>query len=141
VSGRRPELTVIACRWCGGVPAELAGTRRAGYPATVKVIDVPCTGTVAPIDLLGALERGADGVLVVACPDGGCHHLDGERRADRRVAYARAALAEAGLDPERVRIVHLGIGHAAAFAEAVRAMTGGPAAATPAATADGNQGG
>jgi F420-non-reducing hydrogenase iron-sulfur subunit len=122
MNGKTPELTVLACRYCGGVPAEMAGVRRLGYPATVKVIDVPCTGSVAPLALLSALEQGADGVLVVACPSGGCHHLDGERRADRRVAAARAALAEAGLDPERLRVLHLGIGHAQAFADAVRGM-------------------
>lgn len=116
----RPMVTVLACRYCGGVPAEMAGIRRLGYPAAVKVIDVPCTGALAPLQLLSAFEQGADGVLVVACPSGGCHHLDGERRADRRVAYARAALADAGLDPDRLRVVHLGIGQAQVFVDAVR---------------------
>ena len=131
MSGPRPGITVLACRYCGGVPAEMAGVRRTGYPATVKVVDVPCTGTVAPLHLLAALEQGADGVMVVACPSGGCHHLDGERRADRRVEYARAALAEAGLDPGRLRLVHLGIGNAAAFAEAVREFSASLAAPVP----------
>jgi F420-non-reducing hydrogenase iron-sulfur subunit len=118
----RPTLTILACRYCGGVPAELAGIRRLGYPAAVKVVDVPCTGTLAPLQLLSAFEQGADGVLVVACPQGGCHHIDGGERADRRVTYARGALADAGLDPDRLRIVHLGIGQAEAFAAAVREM-------------------
>jgi len=122
MTDHRPELTVIACRYCGGVPAEMAGIRRLGYPAAVKVIDVPCTGALAPLQLLSAFEQGADGVLVVACPSGGCHHLDGERRADRRVAHARAALADAGLDPDRLRVVHLGSGQAQAFVDAVRGM-------------------
>jgi len=65
------------------------------------------------------IRAGRGRVLVVACPSGGCHHLDGEQRADRRVAYARAALAEAGLDPDHLRVVHLGIGQAGAFVEAV----------------------
>jgi F420-non-reducing hydrogenase iron-sulfur subunit len=122
MTDRRPGLTILACQYCGGVPVEMAGIRRLGYPASVKVIDVPCTGTIEARHLLAAFEQGADGVLVAACPSGGCHHLDGERRADRRVEAARAALAEAGLDPERLRVVHLGIGHAGAFAEAVREM-------------------
>jgi coenzyme F420-reducing hydrogenase delta subunit len=132
MADHRSELTVLACRWCGGVPVELAGIRHLGYPAAVKVIDVPCTGTIEARHLLAAFEQGADGVLVAACPSGGCHHLDGERRADRRVAQARAALAEAGLDPERLRIVHLGIGHAEAFAETVRGMCAALAGSVPA---------
>jgi F420-non-reducing hydrogenase iron-sulfur subunit len=132
MADQRPALTILACRYCGGVPVELAGIRRLGYPAAVKVVDVPCTGTLAPQHLLSALEQGADGVLVVACPSGGCHHIDGGERADRRVAYARAALAEAGLDPDRLRIVHMGIGQAHAFVEAVCGMCAalaGPAGA------------
>jgi F420-non-reducing hydrogenase iron-sulfur subunit len=127
-----PVLTILACRYCGGVPVELAGFRRLDYPAAVKTVDVPCTGTLSPLHLLSAFEQGADGVLVVACPSGGCHHIDGSERADRRVAFARAALAEAGLDPDRLRIVHLGIAQAQAFVDTVRDMCAalaGPAGA------------
>lgn len=122
MSDPHPQITILACRYCGGVPVELAGIRRAGYPSSTKVIDVPCTGAVEVRCLLAALEQGADGVLVAACPSGGCHHLDGERRAERRVAAARAALAEAGVNPDRLRIAHLGIGQAESFARTVREM-------------------
>src|SRR4030042_931645 len=112
----------LTCRYCGGVPVEMAGLRRLQYPAGVKVLSVPCTGTVAPLHLLKALEQGADGVLVVACPEGNCHHLNGNLRAAKRLAQARGLLQQAGLAPERLALVNLGVGHGQAFADAVSAL-------------------
>jgi coenzyme F420-reducing hydrogenase delta subunit len=123
VSGREPEITVLGCRYCGNVPVEMAGAQRVQYAPTVKVLTVPCTGTIAVLQLLKALEQGADGVLVVACPEGNCHHLTGNQRAAKRVAQARAVLREAGLEPDRLRLASLGIGQARAFAAIVGEMT------------------
>jgi F420-non-reducing hydrogenase iron-sulfur subunit len=119
----KPEITVLCCKYCGHVPVELAGKQGNQYPATAKVVDVGCTGSVAEIDLLHALEEGAQGVMVVACPEGNCHHLTGNERAAQRVAWTRSILRSANLGPERIRIVNLGIGHAQAFADAVAEMT------------------
>ena len=118
-----PDITVLTCAYCGNVPVEMAGLQRIAYPAAVKVLPVPCTGTVGTQTLLRALEQGADGVLLVACPEGNCHHLNGNLRAARRLAQARELLAQAGLAPERLALVHLGVGHGQAFADAVSAMT------------------
>ena len=115
-------ITVLTCAYCGNVPVELAGTQAIPYPAAVRVLPVPCTGSVGTIDLLRALERGADGVLLVACPEGNCHHLNGNLRAARRVAQARELLRQAGLAPERLALEHLGVGHAQAFVDALKAM-------------------
>ena len=120
---REPEITVLTCSFCGNVPVELAGLERIAYPAAVKVLPVPCTGTVGTLTLLQALEQGADGVLLVACPQGNCHHLNGNLRAEKRLAQARSLLAEAGREPDRLRFVRLGVGQGQAFAAAVSDMT------------------
>jgi coenzyme F420-reducing hydrogenase delta subunit len=119
---REPEITVLTCAYCGNVPVELAGLQRIAYPAAVRVLPVPCTGSVGIGDLLKALEQGADGVLLVACPEGNCHHLNGNLRAARRLKQARVLLQQAGLAPERLALEHLGVGQAQAFADAVSAM-------------------
>ncbi len=118
----QPELIVLTCAYCGGVPVELAGAQRIAYPAAARVLPVPCTGSIEVRDLLQALEQGADGVLVVACPEGNCHHLNGNLRAAKRLAQARSLLSQAGLAPERLALERLGVGHGQAFAEAVGAM-------------------
>lgn len=119
----QPDITVLACSYCGSVPVEMAGLQQVSCPSTVKVIPVACTGTIGTLHLLSALEQGADGVLVVACPEGNCHHLTGNVRAGKRVTQARAVLVEAGLAPERVCIARLGIGHGRAFARVLAEMT------------------
>jgi coenzyme F420-reducing hydrogenase delta subunit len=122
MNGWDPEITVLSCQYCGGVTVEMAGLRRIQYPSFIKVLTVPCAGTIAPLHLLKALEQGADGVLVIACPESGCHHLTGNLRARKRLDLARAALQEAGWEAERLAIVQLGIGQAQAFADAVKGM-------------------
>jgi len=119
----QPEITVLTCMYCGNVPVEMAGLQQIPYLAAVKVLPVPCTGTVDTLHLLKALEQGADGVLLVACPEGNCHHLNGNLRARQRLAHARGLLSQAGLEPDRLRLVLLGVGQGRAFGEAVSEMT------------------
>jgi F420-non-reducing hydrogenase iron-sulfur subunit len=43
----------------------MAGTIRAQYPDSIRVILVPCTGRVGPDVVMRAFGRGADGVMIV----------------------------------------------------------------------------
>jgi len=43
----------------------MAGTIRAQYPSSIRTILVPCTGRVSTDDILRALGKGADGILIV----------------------------------------------------------------------------
>ena len=119
----KPEITVLTCQYCGNVPVEMAGAQRITYPATVKVETLPCTGRIDLLYLVKALEHGADGVLVVACPEGNCHHLTGNDRAAARVAIAQKLVRETGMEGERIQFARLGIGQGQAFADLVTAMT------------------
>ncbi len=59
-----PEIIAFCCHYCAYAAADLAGSMRLDYPASVKVVEMPCSGKVDPIYILKALEDGADGVLV-----------------------------------------------------------------------------
>ena len=52
------------CHWCTSTAADLAGTTRKAYPASIRPIRVMCTGTVDPVYVLDALVKGADAVWV-----------------------------------------------------------------------------
>ena len=54
-----------------------------------------------------AIENGADGVLVAGCLEGGCHFIDGNLIAKKRVNAIRTILAECGIEKERLRIVNI----------------------------------
>jgi coenzyme F420-reducing hydrogenase delta subunit len=118
-----PEITAFTCIYCGFMAADTAGALRFDYPPTVKLLKLPCTGKVDVEYILKAFENGADGVYVVACPVGNCHHIDGNDRAAKRVAYARNLLDEIGLGGDRLDIFYMSGGQGGTFAEAAHIMT------------------
>lgn len=118
-----PQITAFTCRYCGGIPADMAGALRLTYPPNIKIVTLPCTGRVDAQYLLEAFEQGADGVCIFACEPDNCHHLTGSRRATKRVAHVKSILEQVGLQPERLEIYHLGIGQAHDFVHIVEEMT------------------
>ena len=122
-NGFEPELTAFTCIYCGSMAADTAGALRLNYPANVKLFRFPCTGKVDVEYILKAFEEGADGVYIVACPIGNCHHLHGNVRATKRLAYARKMLEEVGLEPERLNIFYMSGSQAHGFANAAQQMT------------------
>jgi F420-non-reducing hydrogenase iron-sulfur subunit len=121
--GFEPDLTAFTCIYCGSMAADTAGALRLTYPANVKLFRFPCTGKVDVEHILKAFEEGADGVYIVACPIGNCHHVHGNVRATRRLDYARELLEEVGIEGERVGIFYMSGSQAHAFASAARQMT------------------
>jgi F420-non-reducing hydrogenase iron-sulfur subunit len=118
------NCTVLAfcCNFCAYAAADLAGARRMQYPANVRIVHVPCTGKVEVEHFLAALERGIDGVLVAGCLEGGCHFVEGNLRAKRRVEAAMQMLDEIGLGRERLRMVNLSASEAPTFVARIEEM-------------------
>lgn len=118
-----PELTAFTCNYCAYMSGDTAGALRLQYPANVKVVKLPCTGKTDARYLLAAFEEGADGVYVIACPIGNCHHVRGNERARARVAQTRKLLEQVGLEGGRLDIFFLSGGMGESFAVAAREMT------------------
>ena len=72
----------------------------------VQVTELPCSGKTDVQYLFHAIEAGAQGLLVVACPAGECRLAQGNYRAEVRVRMVQRFLAELGMDPERVALLH-----------------------------------
>ncbi len=117
-----PEITAFMCNYCGYMAADTAGALRLSYPANVKLVRLPCTGKIDVRYLLEAFEQGADGVYVVACPLGNCHHVRGNERGRARVARARALLESLGVEGQRLEIVFVSGGQGATFARVATEM-------------------
>jgi len=118
-----PEITAFYCLYCGTMAADTAGALRVQYPANVKFVRLPCTGKTDIRYLLEAFEQGADGVYVVACPIGNCHHVRGNERGRARLQRAKRILDEIGLGGERLEMFFMSGSQARAFAGAARTMT------------------
>ena len=117
MSDFEPVVVCLACDYCAYTAADLAGVMGLSYPASLKIMRVPCTGKVDVIHIMRALQRGADGVLVAGCLTGDCHFENGNRRAAKRVAYVQKLLADIGLESERVAMLQVSAGQGRAFAE------------------------
>ena len=122
-NGFEPELTAFTCIYCGSMAADTAGALRISYPANVKLFRFPCTGKVDVEYILKAFEEGADGVYIVACSIGNCHHVHGNVRATKRLSFARELMEEIGLEGERLGIFYMSGSQAHAFANAATQMT------------------
>ena len=96
---------------------------RLRYPTNIKIIKVPCSGRVAIIHMLKALEEGADGVMVAGCLEGDCHYQSGNLRAKKRMIYVQELLEKIGIEPERVAMYNLSAGEGPRFAEIAREIT------------------
>jgi len=118
-----PEITAFYCVYCGYMAADTAGALRVQYPANVKFVRMPCTGKTDVRYLLEAFEQGADGVYVVACPLGNCHHVRGNERGHARLKRAKKLLDEIGLEGERLDIFFMSGSQAHAYASAAQTMT------------------
>ncbi len=70
----------------------------------VHVEPVPCSGRMDPRYILKAFEAGAHGVALITCPVTHCRMLEGNLRAIHRIALVSEYLAEAGLDPDCVKV-------------------------------------
>jgi len=118
-----PTILAFACQCCACSAADAAGALHLEYPAAVRIIRLPCAGRVDTAQIMLALESGADAVMVAGCPEGDCHFVDGNARAAGRVRSLQELLAEVGLDPERLSIVHVASRDGAGFAHAASEAT------------------
>jgi F420-non-reducing hydrogenase iron-sulfur subunit len=118
-----PEITAFYCIYCGYMAADTAGALHIQYPANVKLVRLPCTGKTDIRYLLEAFEQGADGVYLIACPIGNCHHVRGNERGWARLQRAQKILDEIGLGGERLDIFFMSGSQGNAFAMAAETMT------------------
>ena len=119
----KPVIVGFLCNWCSYRAADLAGTSRMKYPATLRDIRIMCTGRLDPTFVLRALQKGADGVLIMGCHPGQCHYQEGNYKAIRRFVLLRRTLRQLGVEDERVQLHWASAAEGVQFAETVARMT------------------
>jgi len=94
--------------------ARLAGSK---IPKGLKVVDVPCGGSISFEHILFTLRSGADGVLIVTCHDGNCHGERGNKYARSNALMAQDMLVQTGIEKERVKVTTIAANMCTAFSE------------------------
>ena len=99
-----PKILAFLCNWCSYAGADLAGTSRLKYPASILPIRVMCSSRVDPLFILRAYLGGADGILLAGCHPGDCHYQEGNYYTRRRFAMLKKVVEDLGLDSDRLRL-------------------------------------
>lgn len=116
----KSRIVAFFCKWCAGAAAEVAGVSRMRYDPSVIPIIVPCTGRISPTMIMHAFANGADGVLIGGChTPNDCHYMAGNFKAYKRVYMLKKLIAQAGIEPERLRIEWISATEAAKLVKVV----------------------
>jgi coenzyme F420-reducing hydrogenase delta subunit len=116
---KEPVVVTFCCWWCAYGAADLAGSSKMDYPSNVRIVRVPCTGRIDAIHILSAFQEGADGVMVEGClKDGGCHYIDGNMKAEKRVTALKKQLEGIGFSGDRLEMYFMSAGEPDKFIKA-----------------------
>jgi len=110
-----PKIIGFLCNWCSYAGSDKAGGAQEAYPPNVQVIRVMCSGRVDPQFILSAFEKGADGVIILACHPGDCHYKEGNCRALQRHSMLNLVLEQLGIEAERCRLDYVSAGEGEKF--------------------------
>jgi F420-non-reducing hydrogenase iron-sulfur subunit len=102
--GFKPKIIGFFCNWCTYPGVDLAAKKKLELPVAIAPIRVMCSGRVAPVLILNALLRGADGVIVTGCHPGECHYEQGNLYGRRRFALTKTVLDTLGLESDRLKL-------------------------------------
>jgi F420-non-reducing hydrogenase iron-sulfur subunit len=119
----QPRIVAFLCNWCSYAGADLAGMSRFAYPATIKIVRLPCSGRVDPMFIIKSFEQGADLVLVSGCHPGDCHYTSGNYHARRKLLAFRELLGFLGIDPRRFKISWVSAAEGAKWSSLVKKIT------------------
>jgi coenzyme F420-reducing hydrogenase delta subunit len=103
-SGNTARIVVVYCRNAVSSTAELLEGSYTAKGFRAYFAALPCSSKIEPSYPLKILADGADGVIVVACPEGRCRNLVGNVRAEKRINYVRALLDKARMGAERLTL-------------------------------------
>jgi coenzyme F420-reducing hydrogenase delta subunit len=103
--GNTPRIVVVYCRNAVLSAAEMLEGHYSAKGFQPFFAALPCSSKIEPSYLLMIIADGADGVVVVACPEGQCRFMVGNVRAEKRINHARALLDAAKMGAERLTMV------------------------------------
>ena len=124
--GAGPDYPITLCFYCEECAVstiDIVGTKRMEYPASTRLIPVPCAGRVSIIDILKAFENGASTVMIAACETDRCHvGGTGNEIAQVQVDVAQDILTAIGWKGKRVEMFRMFSAEPERFTKAVEEM-------------------
>ena len=117
-----PKIVGFLCHWCSYEGADSAGRASKVYPENLRIIRVMCSGRVDPGFVVKAFSEGADGVMILGCHPGECHHREGNHHALKRMTLLNHMLSPLGIDPVRLKLDWVSAGEGEKFSRLATEM-------------------
>ena len=117
-----PAITAFCCSRSAAGAGELAACMGVPLPSGLKIVEVPCAGSLSRDHIFSAFKNGSDGVLVLTCHKGNCHSEYGNTYAHRRVDQISDLLPRLGFEPGRLAYRTLASTMGMEFSEMVNAF-------------------
>ncbi len=92
----RKRIIGFACNDCGYRLLDIAGVNGATYSPSFVPIYVPCMSTVNLRHIVGALEAGAAGVMLIGCVKDRCHYEKGVDHAEGQLKFLENLYRDSG---------------------------------------------
>jgi len=99
---RISNIVIFMCNECGQGSANTAGVARMAYNPAFRIVRVQCTGQIGPIQIMDALNNGADAVACVGCCLGACHFFNGNVISMHRIKLMKKVFKELGYSDQFV---------------------------------------
>ncbi|MBW1902790.1 MAG: hydrogenase iron-sulfur subunit [Deltaproteobacteria bacterium] len=112
-----PFIVAFCCRRSAARAGEIASGYGHDLPLGLKIIELPCAGSISHDHIFTAFMKGADGVMVLTCHEGNCHSEKGNIFARQRVDMVFEFLTQMGFEKERLIIKSLAANMAMEFSE------------------------
>ncbi len=117
-----PSITAFCCSRSAAGAGDLAACMGYSLPPGLKIVEVPCAGSLSRDHIFSAFKKGADGVLVLTCHKGNCHSEHGNTYAHRRVDQISDLLPRLGFESERLACRTLASNMGTEFSEIANAF-------------------
>lgn len=117
-----PRVVIFTCNWNAHKSLQEAGKHRLNYPAGARPLKVDCLGQVGASVILTALEKGADGVMLVGCTPDECHYEFGSRRAAELFEEVRRLAQLLGYQDRQLQFHQVHAGEGSSLIEKVQAF-------------------
>ena len=117
---KEPRVMIVTCNWNAYQCLDEAGRQHVAFPPGVRHLKVECMGQIGPSLILKAFEKGADGVLLVACAPEECHFEFGSRRAAELFEETRKLAGMLGFHEDRLQFYQMPAGESAELVARVR---------------------
>jgi len=99
---KAPYIVAFCCSRSANQAMELAHSMGSKLPEGFTSVEIPCAGSVSVEHILATFQKGADGILILACHKGNCHSQYGNIYAQRRAELLKDILKDMGFEKERL---------------------------------------